>query len=70
LTLEGSGTIAKIPRRDISDMDVRDIYEDADRMEGCTYQAGPGELMIINAVHYPGGACMLLLSMMGHTLRD
>lgn len=55
LTLEGSGTIAKILRRDISDMDVRDIYEDADRMEGCTYQAGPGELMIINAVHYPGG---------------
>lgn len=55
LTLEGSGKIAKIPEPDISSMDCKEIFEKADQMEGHTYQAAAGELMIINGVHYAGG---------------
>ena len=55
LTFEGSGTIAKIPRQDISQLDYRDIYDKTDAMPGLTYHAGEGVLMIINGVHYPSG---------------
>lgn len=55
LTMEGSGTIAKIPQQDISTLDCNQICQEAGVMGGYTYQAAAGELMIINGVHYPGG---------------
>jgi hypothetical protein len=55
LTLEGSGTIAKIPRLDISGMSHQEVYDQADSIDGYIYQAAPGELMIINGVHHPSG---------------
>ncbi len=55
LTMEGSGTIAKVPNEDISKLNYVQIYDEADDMRGHTYQAVPGDLMIINGVHYPGG---------------
>jgi hypothetical protein len=55
LTLEGKGTVAKIPMKDISQMSPTHIIKEADDMSGFTYQADAGHLMIINGVHYPGG---------------
>jgi hypothetical protein len=55
LTMEGSGTIARIPQQDISKLDCNQICHEAGNMGGYIYQAAAGELMIIKGVHYPCG---------------
>lgn len=66
LALQGTGTTVKFAQQKDLQQSKNQIYDDSDLLYGPTYNAKPGELVIVNAVHYSGGGLHAAPSISGN----